>query len=333
MGIKSLDSIIRNHAGRSISKSSLLKIRNSRVVVDISGIIYKYILGGKNNVDYIKKFKYFHNKFVKYNITAIYIFDGKAPKEKENIIKTRKEKIDKFKNELDICYQDLNNLPNKLNNCTTFNNYIINKYFEKNEKPRNYLVKSLVIDKINISIKRNISKTRYMNKDKITELKDFMKENKILYYQSDIEADNICSAFVKKSIANYCISDDTDMFIYGCPNVIRNINFYNEEIDIYNLDTMLTTLSIDFPQFKDLCILLGCDYLPRTIGVSPSNILNIIKKYKTIENINNNIDYINENEVKKTIYMNDIEKYNNTREIFSCDNNNYNFNLHQDLII
>lgn len=332
MGIKSLDSIIRNHAGRSITNSSLIQLRNSRVVVDISGLIYKYILGGKSNVDYIKKFKYFHNKFVKHNITPLYIFDGKAPKEKENIIKSRKEKIDKYKSELDTCYQDLNNLPNKLNNCNDFNNYIINKYFEDSEdkKTENYLVKSLVIDKINNSIKRNISKSRFMNKDKITDLKDFMKENKILFYQSDIEADYICSTIVKQGYANYCISDDTDMFLYGCPNVVRNINFYTEELDIYNLDTMLSNLSLDFIQFKDLCILLGCDYLPRTIGVSPNNILNIIKKYGSIENINNNIDYINENEVNKTIYMNDLDKYNNTREIFS---DNYNFNLQQDLII
>lgn len=332
MGIKSLDSIIRNHAGRSITNSSLIQLRNSRVVVDISGLIYKYILGGKTNVDYIKKFKYFHNKFVKYNITPIYIFDGKAPKEKENVIKTRKEKIDKYKSELDTCYQDLNNLPNKLNNCSEFNNYIMKKYFEDSEtkKTQNYLVKSLVIDKINNSIKRNMSKSRFMNKDKITDLKDFMKENKILFYQSEIEADYICSTIVKQGYANYCISDDTDMFLYGCPNVIRNINFYTEDLDIYNLDTMLSNLSLDFIQFKDLCILLGCDYLPRTIGVSPSNILNIVKKYGSIENINNNIDYINENEVKKTIYMNDLDKYNNTREIFS---DNYNFNLHKELMI
>lgn len=108
------------------------------------------------------------------------------------------------------------------------------------------------------------------------------------------------------------------MFPYDCNYVIRNINFRDETLELYNKQQLLSELQIDNSQFLDLCILLGSDYIPRTIGIKPNNILYLIKKYYSIENILTNIDLINEdNNIKKKIFMNQLDKYNNIRQIFN----------------
>lgn len=43
-------------------------------------------------------------------------------------------------------------------------------------------------------------------------------------------------------------------------------------------------------QFIDMCILLGCDYCETIRGVGPKKAFELITKYKSIENILENLD-------------------------------------------
>lgn len=51
------------------------------------------------------------------------------------------------------------------------------------------------------------------------------------------------------------------------------------------MSTQLSHLEIFFPQFVDLCILLGCDYCDKIAGLGPKRALTLIQKHRTIENV------------------------------------------------
>jgi flap endonuclease-1 len=309
MGIKGLDKFIRENTNYTISHKKMNDIYGKTVIIDTSCLIYRYVL--HNEYMFMNIFKGIIKKFKKYKIKPIFVFDGISPNEKQKTILKRTEKKKSALIELARLENDLKDLHSEegsLNNITE--KYILHSK-EKNSKD----TIEQVIDKKIIKAQK---KSMHFKSSYVKQIKTYLDSTKISYIHTKIEADLVCAFFVISEIADYCISDDTDMFTYKCNYVIRNIDFHNEKIDIYNRQNLLKELNIDENQFLDLCILLGSDYIPRTIGIKPTNILYLIHKYYSIENIIYNINFINnEKHIKKTIYMNQISKYLSVRQIFN----------------
>jgi 5'-3' exonuclease len=313
MGIKGLNNFICNNTTNTVSHESMSIMYNKTVIIDISCLIYRYILYNDNK--FMNIFKNILKKMAKYRIKPIFVFDGKAPKEKHKTIQKRKDKIQNKLNELIVLEND-KLLVADLNVNKERTTYLIKKYLNKSNTNK-YVSKNIIYNLIDIKIKKIKKNTLYIKHKHINQIKKYLILKKISFIHTTIEADLICAFFVKNKLVNYCISDDTDMFPYNCNYVIRNINFHEETLDFYNKNQLLLELKIDNTQFLDLCILLGSDYIPRTIGIKPENILYLIKKYYSIENIITNINLINKDEyIKKNIFLNQLNKYNNVRNIF-----------------
>lgn len=315
MGIKGLDKFIRDNTIYTIRHEKMDILKNKSVIIDISCLLYRYIL--HNEDKFMNIFKSILRKMELHKVKPIFIFDGKAPDEKQNTILKRKERTNNALTDIETMEND-KILVKDINKDSSVTQYLVKKYLNKEYDYKTYINSRIIEGVINNKISKTQKKTLQINNNHITQIKEYLNRKKISYIHTDTEADLICAFFVKYGIVDYCISDDTDMFPYDCNYVIRNINFRNETLDLYNKQQLLSELQIDNNQFLDLCILLGSDYIPRTIGIKPNNILYLIKKYYSIENIVTNIDLINEdNNIKKKIFMNQLDKYNNIRQIFN----------------
>ena len=62
------------------------------------------------------------------------------------------------------------------------------------------------------------------------------------------------------------------------------------DINEIHLDKTLEGLGISMEQFTDLCILLGCDYCDSIKGVGPTRAIELMKKYKTLDEVVKNLD-------------------------------------------
>jgi len=157
-----------------------------------------------------------------------------------------------------------------------------------------------------------------------SDIKKLFKLFNIPYIQAGVEAEMICAALVKHGIADYCIGNDMDLFALGCPRIIRNINFKNDIVDVYYFDDILANLGLTYTEFVDFCILLGSDYTSRMGGVKNYHILDFIRKYKSIENILENINEINQSlqyelsddGIPRAIRIADQFAYQDARAIF-----------------
>jgi hypothetical protein len=65
---------------------------------------------------------------------------------------------------------------------------------------------------------------------------------------------------VKCGFAQACMSDDMDLFLYGCPVVLRHVNIWHSTGVEYTLDTILRDMAVSLHGFKMVCILSGTDY-------------------------------------------------------------------------
>ena len=91
MGIKNLRIILNQKCKVAINTRKLDSYRGMKIGIDISIFLYKYTY---NNDDHIEGLTRLILRLMKNQITPIFCFDGKPPKEKDETIQDRKEKKD-----------------------------------------------------------------------------------------------------------------------------------------------------------------------------------------------------------------------------------------------
>ena len=229
MGIKNLNRYLRDKCSNTaIYKTNLNDFNNKTLVIDTSIYLYQFI--GDNAL--MENMYLFISIMKSCKITPIFIFDGKPPQEKRDLIKERglKKKIAENKfNELSKTLED-----NKLN-----------------ENQRR--VVEVELD----ALKRQF--IRVQDKD-ILNVKNLMDAYGVNYYDAPNEADELCAYFVKTGLADGCISDDMDMFLYGCPIVLRNFSLLNQSVLCYNTANILKELDMSETQFREVLVISGTDY-------------------------------------------------------------------------
>lgn len=97
------------------------------------------------------------------------------------------------------------------------------------------------------------------------------------------EADGQCAYLSKNNLVDYVLSEDLDLLAFGTKKLLRNYK-NNSKLEI-SLDKILETININYDQFIDICILLGCDYAPTIKGLGIIKIYNFIKYYNSIKNV------------------------------------------------
>lgn len=82
----------------------------------------------------------------------------------------------------------------------------------------------------------------------------------VSYYSAVGEADIFCCYMVLSGRADACLSDDTDMFMYNCPYVLRNLSILNHTIIEHNTEKIFNEIGINYNMFKMLMVLVCNDY-------------------------------------------------------------------------
>jgi hypothetical protein len=94
----------------------------------------------------------------------------------------------------------------------------------------------------------------------ISSVKRLMRAFNMRYIEADGEADVMCAQIVKIGLAQACMSDDMDMFLFGCPRVLRHVNLISGTWVEYDLNQILSRLDVSISGFREICILSGTDY-------------------------------------------------------------------------
>lgn len=282
MGIQYLNTYMKKKATtKSIVKTKLNELENKIVVIDTSIYLYRFI--SENNL--IENMYLMIALFKYYKIIPIFVFDGKPPKEKINIINKRNN--DKKTAEL------------KYNELQKEITQVIDPAKKKD-----------ITETIN-SLKKKFTRVKYND---IVNVHNLLDAFGVYYIQALGEADELCAKLVIKKYAYACLSEDMDLFLYGCPRVMRYLSLVNETVILYHLDKILIDLDLSFEEFKQICILSGTDYnynYNSTKNINLYNILDYFKKYKEyLKNNNNKLDFYNWIDQNYTLIDNIYEIYN-----------------------
>ncbi|KKM77165.1 hypothetical protein LCGC14_1372800 [marine sediment metagenome] len=143
----------------------------------------------------------------------------------------------------------------------------------------------------------------------IKESKHLLGALGVPYIDSPASAESQCAYLVKQKVAHFSNSQDFDSLLFGCPFVIQNLSkslrrkvqgkwaYKKIEPQLLDLQKNLKTLGITIFQLVDMAILIGTDYFPGITNIGPKKALNLIKKYRMIENVifqeKNNFNFTN----------------------------------------
>jgi len=230
-----------------------------------------------------------------YNITPIFIFDGKPPPEKKELL--NKRRIDKKEAE-----QKYLNIESAINDVG-------------DEEKKDLLVEMDNLKRQFIRIKQ----------DDIRKVKILMDAYGVQYIESPAEADTVCAYLVKSGKANYCMSDDMDMFLYGCPFVVRHISLMNHTAVLYDTQEILKELNMTPRHFCEIMVLSGTDYNINS-NATLYETLRLFRQYNNYREIqkekNEKILEFYVWLVKNTKYVADYAKLLKTYMLFQIENNN-----------
>jgi 5'-3' exonuclease len=133
----------------------------------------------------------------------------------------------------------------------------------------------------------NITKVKYNeksirpNRDTIIFVKNILDSKNVKYINAPNEADPVCAWLVKTGKAWACLSDDTDMFIYGCTRVLRSYSINNKSLMFYDFNKILEHLDLTFDQFREICVVSGTDYNNNDMNMNVNTVFQLYHEYKT----------------------------------------------------
>jgi len=285
MGITGLNSFIRTNCTDAIRQIPLCDLKNKKIVVDTS--IYMYRFATENAL--IEKMYQMIMLFKHHAIIPVFVFDGKAPREKEHLLKLRKK--DKINAE-----HSFNTLKEQLKTTHTTNE----------SKEINYEMDAL---------RKKFVRLTYSDIDNVKKLMELCG---VTYYQAEGEADKLCAKLVMTNEVYACLSEDNDMFVYGCQRILRNLSLLNSTIVIYDLSCILQKLHMNLVEFKQVCVLSGTDY--NYNKCSTMTIVTATQLFINYKNNNDNDNNKNDNFYNWLIESNsevDLSLLNATIEMFN----------------
>ena len=133
-----------------------------------------------------------------------------------------------------------------------------------------------------------------LKSDHIQNAKTLLQAYGMTYIESPGEADMLCAKLVSKNIVYACLSEDTDMFVYGCSRVLRYLSLTTSTVILYDFQEIIKTLDMTTYEFRQLCIIYGCDYLPKNENQNYKN-MTIFNSYKMFKSYKDYLKNRNEN--------------------------------------
>ena len=216
MGVKYLNKFLYDQCPRGMQYITFDQLKGKTIIVDISIYLYRFkALDDLNTL--IQKMLL---DFIKYDIRAIFIFDGKPKQNKQTELIFRKQQKEK-------AWQEYKQLVDN-NTCS---------------------------DKLQV-LKQQSTKISILD---VKNVKTIMDSMGAIYTVAPHEADELCAKLAVDNQL-YCMSDDMDMLVYGCNRVLRNVDFDTKTAVLYKLDDILKYLNLSYDDFKRLCVLSGTDY-------------------------------------------------------------------------
>ena len=286
MGVKLLAKLLKTQCYDVSEQVHLSCLYGKKICIDVSIYLYRY----KSQNALIENFYLMCSLFKRYNITPIFVFDGKPPKEKRKELDERREARKE-------AYRKYEELVGKCDDNITYDQKIELK-----------------------NLKRKMVKIKREDVELVQNLFDAYG---IKYMTAIGEADILCASLVLKKKVYAVLTEDMDLFAYTSPIVLRYFSLLNHTCILYDLKKILKKLDIDKTNFQIVCVLSGNDYYN-----NKKNIFYYLRLFNKYKKRNENINFMDWIEKNNYLSTDEIEEVNKVLKMYmdvKKELTNYNY--------
>lgn len=255
MGIKGLPAYIRKQCDGVYVEISADEFKNRFIAVDANAYAHRYAAGSQTIQQYLVKFINLIISLKSVGIYPVFIFDGGAPQEKWEEQQKRKETQESIRAEISLLEQE-------------DDDYGTNQ------------------DRI-ASLSKRLTHTPPEYKIALNEL---LTACGILVIVAPDEAERMCAALAIEKKVALVLSPDSDLWVYKIDIVASDYDIYRKNFTIVSPSNIIKAVGLTHTQWLDFCIMCGCDYNHNIPGIGPAKSMDLIKKFKNIENLNESYD-------------------------------------------
>jgi 5'-3' exonuclease len=299
MGIKNLTKFLREKCPEIFEEIHISQLQYTKAITDFSLYLFKYktIFG---NDGWISAMINLISCLRRNEVHAIFAFDGGAPGEKMQERQERREKRDK----LDKKIETLQRAFDRAKTTGEIDQILIDLVGSKEEsmKRRRLLGSSsslsfslsssasskVDLDSIEIEIERISKQSVKLSQADFDTAKKVFELLGVPYFQAPLEGESLCADLCVRKQVDYVITEDSDVFAYGCPVLITKVNTATDTCVIVHQENILKALDLTQAEFLDFCIMCSCDYNKNIPGIGPGKAFNLIKQHRSIEAITAN---------------------------------------------
>ena len=287
MGIQGLNKFLREVCPHVIQEIELKDFAYKKCAIDVSLYIYKYMaIFGTDG--WMSAFINLVICLKKNHIHSCFIFDNGCPEEKLIERQRRKDsrgkiddKVERMENEL-IEYYSSGVFTDFLENIYT------TKCIENKRSPKRLLSQRKIsndekIKKIEEELERINKQSITVTENDIQTLKTFLDLIKVPYFNAILEGETTCADLCIQGKVDFVITEDSDVFAYGCPLVVKDVNTSTGKCQVVVYNDIISSLEIEKETFLDFCIMSGTDYNSNIQLIGPKKSFAFMKEYKNIE--------------------------------------------------
>lgn len=298
MGIKSnWNTFLKSVCNDIFEENHISKYAYKKTAIDISLYLHKFkaICGDR----WLDAFVNLITKLRENDVHCIFVFDGKAPPEKEAEQRKRRDEREKMRVKL----QEIENAFDIFKESGNIEECIQTMFDRRRNKTDTDKLDELWIQK---KIESKKSQLYTISEDDILKAKELFDILKIPYITAKGEAEKLCSKLCIDGCVNAVLSEDTDVMAYNTPVFITKFDSATGNCVVIRNENLLEGLDLNKSQLVDLCIMCGTDYNTNIPKVGSKTAYKYIKKHGNIDEIK-----------KNTKLDTSILKYERSRELFT----------------
>lgn len=286
MGIKSnFNKFLRSVCPQVFIEMHLSEFAYEKVAIDISLYMHKYkaVCGDRWPTAFINLIASCRRN----NIHCVFIFDGKAPDEKDNERAERAESKEKLNDK----YQELSLALEDYHKTGIIADVLRTMYKRRRSPVHVKLVKNRTIDPDNdidmVWVEKKIMQKENqlytVSKEDFQLARELFDTLNVPYYTAPWEAEKMCAKLCIDKKVEAVMSEDSDVLAYGAPLLLTKIDTSKDTCVAIRIDDVLEGLELSKAQFIDLCIFCGTDYNKNIPKIGSKNAYKHILKYGDIE--------------------------------------------------
>lgn len=290
MGIRNFYDFIKRRAPEQIVECMLKDFDGYRVAIDTSVYLYTYIRSA-GPINWVGMFLNLILTLKRAGLRLIFVFDGKAPPEKDNERKQRRLTLQKSVERLNeiksMHLSILNNGPINIEQIRA----ILRVKIESDGI--NWTDRDTTLYYLNETVEKLERQTLPITPEYAKIAQRFLDALGMPWFQAKGEAETTCALMACRGCVDCVLTEDTDVMVYGTTMMLSKLRLREEKVACLQIIPLLESVGMTLEQFRDLCIMLGCDYNHRVkmwnktkkVSIGVVRAIDLIEEYKSLDKI------------------------------------------------